>query len=119
MVLKVCFKLFLPSVLNISKEMRWNRKNEQKSKMMMMMMMMMISIPSSVSGLHPAIESRVYGKRQTANVNLYQKTKFSLYASFTVHYSFSKMSSFTPVLSLKTVLDSFYMLIFYLEKFST
>ena len=45
--------------------MRWNRKNEQKSKMMMMMMM--ISIPSSVSRLHPAIESRVYGKRQTAN----------------------------------------------------
>ena len=84
-----------------------------------MMMMMMISIPSSVSRLHPAIESRVYGKRQTANVNLYQKTKFSLYASFTVHYSFSKMSSFTPVLSLKTVLDSFYLLIFYLEKFST
>ena len=32
--------------------------------MMMMMMMMMISILSSVSRLHPAIESRVYGKRE-------------------------------------------------------
>ena len=85
----------------------------------LIMMMVMISIPSSVSRLYLAIESQVYGKRQTTNVNLYQVTKFSLYASVTVHYSFSKMSSFTPVLSIRTVLDSFYLLICYVEKIST
>ena len=39
--------------------------------------------------------------RQTANVNMYHVTKFSLYFSFTVHYIITNISSFTPVLSEK------------------
>ena len=74
--------------------------------LLLLMMMMMISTPSSVSRL-----------QQTVNENLYQVTEFSLYASFTVHYFFSKVSSFTPVLSIKTALDG--LLIFYFEKFSS
>ena len=46
-------------------------------------------------------------------------TKFCLYFSFTVHYFFSKISSFTLILSRRTDLDSFYLLIFCFEKFST
>ena len=42
-----------------------------------------------------------------ANVIFFQVTKFCLYFSFTVHYFFSKISSFTLVLSIRTVLDSF------------
>ena len=39
---------------------------------------------------------------------------------FTVYYFHSKTSSFfTPVLSIRIVLDSFYLLIFYSKKFST
>ena len=34
-------------------------------------------------------------------------------------YFYTKISSFTPVLSMRIVLDSFYLLIFYSEKFST
>ena len=37
------------------------------------------------------IKHRVYGKRQTANVNLYHVTKFSNYLSFTVHYNCTKI----------------------------
>ena len=32
---------------------------------------------------------------QTANANLYHVTKFSLYLSFTVHYFYTKINSFT------------------------
>ena len=39
--------------------------------------------------------------RQTANVNMYHVTKFSLYFSFTVHYIITNISSFTLVLSEK------------------
>ena len=39
--------------------------------------------------------------RQTANLNTYHVTKFSLYFSFTVHYIITNISSFTPVLSEK------------------
>ena len=35
--------------------------------------------------------------------------------SFPVYYFCSKISSFTPVLSIRIVLDSFYLLIFYFE----
>ena len=60
------------------------------------------------------------GLRQTANVNLYHVTKFCLlYFSFTVHYFFSKISSLTLVLAIRTVLDSLYLFIFCFEKFST
>ena len=52
-------------------------------------------------------------------MNLYHLTKFCLYFSFTVHYFFSKISSFTLILSRRTVLDSFCLFIFCFEKFST
>ena len=52
-------------------------------------------------------------------MNLYQVTKFSPSLSFTVYYFHLKISSFTPVLSIRIVLDSFYPLIFCCEKFST
>ena len=39
----------------------------------------------------------------TANVNLYNLTKFPLYLSFTVHYNYSKNSRFTPILSVRIV----------------
>ena len=55
----------------------------------------------------------------TPNVNLYYVTKFSPYFSFTVYCFYTKMSSFMPVLSTRIVLDCFYLLIFYSEKFST
>ena len=57
--------------------------------------------------------------RQTANVNLQHVTKFSPYFSFTVYCFYTKIDSFMPVLSLRIVLDCFYVLIFYFEKFST
>ena len=58
--------------------------------------------------------------RQTANVNLYHVIKFSTYFSFTGAYCFyTKMSTFMPVLCKRIVLDCFYVLIFYSEKFST
>ena len=54
-----------------------------------------------------------------ANVNLYHVTKFHLFLSFTVHYVCTNISSFTPVLSKRIVLGSFYLLIFFLEEFLT
>ena len=59
----------------------------------------------------------VYAKM--ANVNLYHVTKFCPQLSFTVYYFYTKISGFTPVLSIRIVLDSFYLFIFYSEKFST
>ena len=57
----------------------------------------------------------------TANVNLYPLTKYSPYFSCTVYCFYTKISSFMPwpVLSIKIVLDCFYLLIFYSKKFST
>ena len=52
-------------------------------------------------------------------MNLYHVTKFSPYFSFTVYCFYTKISSFMPVLSTRIVLDCFYLLIFYSEKFST
>ena len=52
-------------------------------------------------------------------MNLYHVTKFSPYFSFTVYCFYTKISSFMPVLSKRIVLDCFYLLIFYFEKFST
>ena len=57
--------------------------------------------------------------RQTANVNLYHVTKFPPYFSFTVYCFYTKISRFMLVLSTRIVLDCFYLLIFYFEKFST
>ena len=54
-----------------------------------------------------------------ANVILYHVTKFSPYFSFTVYCFYTKISSFTPALSIRIALDCFYLLIFYCEKFST
>ena len=52
-------------------------------------------------------------------MNLYRVTKFPPYFSFTVYCFYTKISSFTPVLSTRIVLDLFYLLIFHSEKFST
>ena len=42
----------------------------------------------------------------TNNVNLYHVAKFSLGLSFTVHYVFTKISNFTPLSPIRTVLFS-------------
>ena len=52
-------------------------------------------------------------------MNLYHVTKFPPYFSFAVYCFYTKISSFMLVLSTKIVLDCFYLLIFYSEKFST
>ena len=55
----------------------------------------------------------------TANLNLYHMTTVSLFLSFTVHILYWKICSLMPFLSISVVLDSFYLLILYFEKFST
>ena len=52
-------------------------------------------------------------------MDLYHVTKFSPNFSFTVYCFYTKISSLRPVLSTRIVLDCFYLLIFYSEKFST
>ena len=52
-------------------------------------------------------------------MNLCNVTKFSLYLSFTVNYFYKKIGSFMLVLSMKIVVDCFYLLIVYSKKFST
>ena len=56
--------------------------------------------------------------RQTTNMNLNHVSKFSPQFSITVYYFYSKISRVKPILSLRIVLDSIYLLIFYSEKFS-
>ena len=51
-------------------------------------------------------------------MNLYQVTKFSPYFSLTLYCFYAKISSFKPVLTIGIVLDSFYLLVSYSEKFS-
>ena len=46
-----------------------------------------------------------------ANVNLYHVTKFSIYLSFTVHYSYTKIGRFTSILSIRIVLSCLYLLL--------
>ena len=52
-------------------------------------------------------------------MNLYRVTKFSIYLSFTVHYNYTKIGRFTPILSIRIVLRCFYLLISHFENFST
>ena len=52
-------------------------------------------------------------------MNLNHVTKFYPYFAFTVYCFYTQISSFMPVLSTRIVLDCFYLLIFYSEKFST
>ena len=65
------------------------------------------------------IKHRVFGKRQTANVNMCHVTKFSIYLSFTVYYIYAKIGRFTPILSITIVLSWFHLLISHFEHFST
>lgn len=44
---------------------------------------------------------------------------FCHYLSFTVHYKYKEISSFTPVAFKRIFLSSFYLIIFYFENFST
>ena len=56
----------------------------------------------------------------TANVNFYHVTSFPFtLISFTVHYNYSKIGRFTPILSIRIVLSCFYLLISNFENFST
>ena len=52
---------------------------------------------------------------QTANVNLYHVTKFSIYLSFTIYYNYPKIGKFTLILSIRIVLRCFYLLISHFE----
>ena len=53
-------------------------------------------------------------------MNLYHVTKFSpLKLSLIVYYFYTKITSFTQALSKEIVLSSFYLLIFYFDRFST
>ena len=52
-------------------------------------------------------------------MNLYRVTKFSIYLSFTVHYNYTKIGRFTPILSIRIVLRCFYLLISHFENVST
>ena len=52
-------------------------------------------------------------------MNLYHVIEFSPYFPFTVYCFYTKISGFMPVLTIRIVLDCFYLLIFYSEKFST
>ena len=67
--------------------------------------------------------TEIFFKRFTftpiGKLNLYHETKFFPSLSFTVYHFYPKISSFTSVLPIRIVLDSFYRLIFYSEKFST
>ena len=69
----------------------------------------------SVGTLQRDYYSRLH---QMANVNLYHVTKFSPYFLFTFYFLYTKISSFMPVFSIRIILDCFYLLIFYSEKFS-
>ena len=52
-------------------------------------------------------------------MNLYRVTKFSIYLSFTLHYNYTKIGRFTPILSIRIVLRCFYLLISHFENVST
>ena len=54
------------------------------------------------------------GKREF----VYHLTKFSIFLSFTVHYIYTKIGRFTPILSTKIVLSCLYLLIPLFEFFS-
>lgn len=58
-------------------------------------------------------ESRL---RQTAKMNLYHVIKFSFLLSFTVHYLFKNIVSFTLVVLIRIVLNCFNLPIFHFEK---
>ena len=47
------------------------------------------------------------------------RDQVSIYLSFTVHYNYTKIGRFTPILSIIIVLNCFYPLISHFENFST
>ena len=53
------------------------------------------------------------------NAILNNNREIKIHIFVPVYYFYTKISSFTPVLSTRIVLNSFYLLIFYSEKFST
>ena len=59
--------------------------------------------------------------RQTANSKreFVPRDQVFHYLSFTVHYNYTKIGRFTPILSIKIVLNGFYPLISHFENFST
>ena len=64
--------------------------------------------------------SRVSRLQQTAEVNLYHVTKFSfILLVINVHYNYTKIGKFTPILSIRIVLSCFYSLLSHFENVST
>ena len=63
------------------------------------------------------IKHRVYGKRQTWICTTWPS--FPFYLLFTVHYNYTKIGKFTPILSIRIVLSCCYLLISHFENFPT
>ena len=55
----------------------------------------------------------------TPDLRLHHVTKFSIHLSFTVHYNYTKIGRFTPILSRRIVSSCFYLLLSHFEYFST
>ena len=86
---------------------QWRQRNVKTSVM---------HVPRTLLFANREIKIHVYVKRQREFV---PRDQVFPILSFPVYYFCSKISSFTPVLSIRIVLDSFYLLIFYFEKLST
>ena len=54
-----------------------------------------------------------------SSVNLYHMTKSSIHLSFTIHYNYKKIGTFTSILSIRIVLSCFNLLISHFGNFST
>ena len=65
-------------------------------------------IASNLGGIDPEKLYRAILIRQTANVNLYNITKYSLNLSFAVLYKYTEISRFTPVFIHKNSFGLFF-----------
>ena len=73
----------------------------------------------------PITSKHVFPKRSAKMIDGTERPKIpskfakpaARYNEFGYIYFYKEISSFTPVLSIRIVLDSFYLLIFYFEKF--
>ena len=65
------------------------------------------------------IERLSFPFTSNGNANLYHVTELLVYLSFTAHYFYTLISSFTQLFIHKNCLSNFYLLIFNVEKFST
>ena len=69
------------------------------------------------------IKHHVYGKREYVLRDQVwtsdQVLTVTIYLSFTVHYNYTIIGKFTSILSIRIVLNCFYLLIYHFEHFST